>query len=393
MGAKMGRACRLALIGCGAVGSEVLRNLGAAGRKDAGWPEIEGAGQVEFTCVGIADSRSFACEEKLDPGGLLKQKSGAGCFENPAKRGEGGIRLLDKMSELGLQPDILIEATPTTDNSEPAFTHVKRAIEAGCNVVLANKGPVAVKSGAIRALVNQHGKAIRCEATVGGELPFLDVVTSTYRGKNVTIRGILNGTTNFILSQLCEGLTYEAAFAKAKKLGLTETDPGDDLLGIDYARKLIIISKLAGKPIGAGDVAVRGIAKQFGNDFGELTLAELLKTKKKKAGEGDYSLIGGLEAVKDELKTSKNGSAQKLIAELNLKLGKGFVKLEWIGEDDPLAKVGNEQNFVLIKNSLGRVLWESGPGRGAGGEATANAILRDCVKIANSNNARDMSMI
>jgi len=213
----------------------------------------------------------------------------------------------------------------------------------------------------------------------------LDLITSKYRDKPVIIRGVINGTTNFILTKLHQGISYEDAFAKAKELGLTETDPGEDLLGIDHARKLVILSKLAGKPIGEKDVLIRGMAKQFGNDFEEIVFDKLIK-EKKKADESDYLLI-------DELEKSESRLIPKMIAELDLEKGKGIVKLDLLEEDDPLAKVENELNAVMIKNQEGIVLWKSEAMRGAGGEATANAILRDCVKIASSEKPVEVSMI
>jgi len=120
-----------------------------------------------------------------------------------------------------------VEATPTTlGDAEPGFSHVRTALERDRHAVLANKGPVAERFGDLRALVADSAGDIRFEATVGGAIPAVSTVEDIEPGHVTAVRGVLNGTANFILTRMAaEGLDYDHVLAEAQDLGVAEADP------------------------------------------------------------------------------------------------------------------------------------------------------------------------
>ncbi len=161
--------------------------------------------------------------------------------------------------------DLLIELTPTNiTTGEPGLSYIRSAINEGIDVVTANKGPILLALNELQKMATNRGVIFRYEGTVGGGIPIFSMIEKCLRGDNIiSIRGILNGTTNYILTRMhFEGLTFELALREAMMLGIAERNPSLDVEGIDTAIKITILAnsimKLDKK---LSDVKIRGITK------------------------------------------------------------------------------------------------------------------------------------
>lgn len=242
--------------------------------------------------------------------------------------------------------DVLVEATPTTlGEAQPGFSHTKRALEADRHVVLANKGPVAERYEELRALEAASAGSIRFEATVGGAIPILSTIEDSTPQAVTAVRGVLNGTANFILTRMAaEGLDYEHVLAEAQDLGVAEADPTFDVDGTDAALKFVILANvLADGGFALDDATVDGIQNIPGS---ALDLA------------------------------AEDGRTIRLIGEATregIRVGPRLVP-----ENGPLAVTGT-RNIVQIETRNAGSLHSSG--RGAGGPETATAVLSDVGRL------------
>lgn len=313
---------KLAILGAGAVGRTVLKRAPDHGH----------------TVVGIADSTGAA----VDPGGLDPTT----ILDRKAETGSVG----DTTTEAVFETDAtaVIEATPTTlGDAEPAFSHCRRALEADKHVVLANKGPVAERFGELQTLVADSAGEVRFEATVGGAIPVLRTIED-YDPESVTaVRGVLNGTANFILSRMAaEGLSYEKVLNDAQELGVAETDPSFDVEGTDAALKGVILANV----LTGGDP--------------EFTLSD--------------ATVQGIEGLPTSALTvaAEDGKTIRLLSEATregIRVGPRLVP-----ETGTLA-VSGTRNIVQLETAHAGQLNISG--RGAGGDPTAAAIFADLSRL------------
>ncbi|PCR91264.1 homoserine dehydrogenase [Natrinema ejinorense] len=310
--------------------------LAILGAGDVGRSVADLADEYGHEVVALADSTSAT----VDPGGIA--------VDDVLERKVGGEPLGagDPEDVFDTTYDVLVEATPTTlGDAEPGFTHVKRALEADRHVVLANKGPVAERYEELRALEAESAGSIRFEATVGGAIPVLSTVEDCTPQAVTAVRGVLNGTANFILTRMAaEGLDYEHVLAEAQDLGVAEADPTFDVDGTDAALKFVILANvLADGGFALEDATVKGIQDIPGS---ALDLA---------AEDGrTIRLIG--EATRD-----------------GVRVGPRLVP-----ENGALAVTGT-RNIVQIETRNAGSLHSSG--RGAGGPETATAVLSDVGRL------------
>ena len=163
--------------------------------------------------------------------------------------------------------DIVIEVM---GGINPAFEYLEKSIKARKHVITANKDLIAEKGEYLHELAKKHQVTLNYEASVGGGIPILKTLKESLLAHNVnSITGILNGTTNFILSQMHnEGLTYDVALKQAKDLGFTEAGPSVDVLGFDATRKLSILAKLSfNKALNVKDIIIDGITNIDAKDI------------------------------------------------------------------------------------------------------------------------------
>ena len=311
---------RLAVLGAGAVGSAVA----------------ELAGEHGHEVVALADSTSAV----VDPDGV----DVAGALDR--KGTEGHVGDDDPEDALRAEYDALVEATPTTlGDAQPGFRHAEVALEVDRHVVLANKGPVAERYEELMALADESAGAVRFEATVGGAIPVLSTIEDLDPEQVTAVRGVLNGTANFVLSRMAaEGLGYEHVLAEAQDLGVAEADPSFDVDGTDAALKCVILANvLSGGGFALDDADVEGIRDIPGS---ALDLA---------AEDGrTVRLIG--EATRD-----------------GIRVGPRLVP-----EHGTLAVSGTRNIVQVETRHAGRL---NVSGRGAGGPETATAVLADVGRL------------
>ena len=324
---------RLAVVGAGAVGRSV----------------VELAGEHGHDVVAVADSSSAIVTDDANSGGVDAEAV-------VTRKAESGIVGDDDPADaLAADYDVLVEATPTTlGDAEPGFSHVRTALERDRHVVLANKGPVAERYGDLQALVADSAGGVRFEATVGGAIPAVSTVEDIEPSHVTAVRGVLNGTANFILTRMAaEGLDYDHVLAEAQDLGVAEADPSFDVEGTDAALKCVILANV----LSFGGADDPGDAREF-------TLA-------------DASVEGIRDVPGSALRlAAEDGRTVRLIGEATGETVRVAPRL--IPENGTLA-VSGTQNIVQIETTHAGRLNISG--RGAGGPETASAILGDVGRL------------
>ena len=249
------------------------------------------------------------------------------------------------------EADVMCEATYTDiETGEPATAHIREAMERGMHVVTTNKGPVALYHKELNRLAEEKGVRFLFEGTVMSGTPLINFIRENLAGCDIQeIKGILNGTTNYILTRMEEGLSYEEALKKAQELGYAEAVPDADVLGWDALAKVTILAKdvfkTDGKPF---DFPCEGITGITATSISEA------KTRDKR-----FKLIG---------KVWREGS-----------IVKASVAPEEIDLTHPLASIMGATNAVTITtDALGDV---TVVGPGAGKEATGFSMLVDLIEI------------
>lgn len=236
---------------------------------------------------------------------------------------------------------------------EPAGTVVRRALEAGKHVVTANKALIAAQGEELERLAEEHGATLRYEAAVGGAIPILHALRGALVANEIRrIRGIVNGTTNYILTRMArDGTSLAEALERAQALGFAEADPSADLSGTDAAQKLIILARHAfGTWVPESTVARQGIE--------DVTTREIEDAAR---GGGSLKLVA-------EAALGDDGTPSLRVAPTVL------------DADDPLAGIHDEMNAVVVDGDFAGPLLFAGRGAGAG--PTGSAVYADLVEVA-----------
>ena len=218
----------------------------------------------EFKVTGVSNSKGYVhSEDGLDLGRLLR----LGRLSEYGRRYVAGGSSVELMEKSGA--DLMIEATPTNiDDGEPGLTFIRRALNKGIHVVTPNKGPLVVAFKELTTLAEKKGCEFLYEGTVCGAVPIFSLVRECLQGDRVLrISGILNGTTNHILSRMYfEGTSFELALKEAQERGITERDPSYDVDGIDAACKAVILANaVMGRDAKLEDVervGIRGVTQE-----------------------------------------------------------------------------------------------------------------------------------
>ena len=336
--------CKVIIMGFGAVGQGVADALFM--KKEL----IKEKTGFEVKVVAAADSSSSAISaEGLDEKLLVDTKKNEGKLSAYPEFGsnKNGAEILD-----AVEYDCLIEATPTNIvDAEPALSLTFKAFEQGKDVVTSNKGHLALKFKDVVSAAEKAGVEFKYEASVGGSMPLINFVKDTLSSCDIkSINGILNGTTNYILSRMTsEGSDYEDILKESQELGIAETDPTQDVEGIDAACKTVILANsLLGIDATYSDVKVEGISK---------ITSEAIEL----ANKDDYLI--------------------KLISEVsydNLQVSPRLVK------KGSSYDVSGTLNMATIKTDLADEV--SVIGLGAGSLETASAMLTDLISILKNKN-------
>jgi homoserine dehydrogenase len=178
-------------------------------------------------------------------------------------KGATEMKGIDAIREV--EADLVIEVTPTNvKTGEPGLSHMLSAMERGKHVVTSNKGPLALEFKKLRDTARENKVKFKFEASAGGAMPLINLANEILSGDEVvSIKGVLNGTTNFILTKMTKERTdFETTLREAQELGIAETDPSYDISGSDTASKLVILTNaIMGKEATYKAVKIQGISK------------------------------------------------------------------------------------------------------------------------------------
>lgn len=323
-------ALRVSLLGFGTVGQALAARL-------AGDPVLSARLQV----VSVTDSQGTL----LDVRGVDLTAALARKCAGPV----GGNRI--ELKDVATWPgaDVVVDLTPTDLRTAYATRDVAvSALLAGKHVVTANKGALALHSRALRDAQARSGARLLGSATVCGGTPVLELLASAFHGDRVErIEGVLNGSTNFLLSRVEQGAAWDEALGEARHLGILEADPSQDVLGHDAAAKAVILANAA-----------------WGTD---LTLKEA-------------RVEGVLGVTPAEARAARSqGMAIRLVARATP--GEVAVAPVTLPADHPLVADGRE-NTVRLKLAHAGTVTLRGPG--AGGRETASAVLSDLLRLADT---------
>ncbi len=332
----------VAIIGFGSVGRALARILALKKR------DIYNKYGINISVVAIVDSKGMAIKpEGFDEYELLKlselPRSSVNMFKPYAVDGVD----IEKLYNIAT-PDIHVELTPSDySTGKPGIDNVFFAISRGAHVVLANKAPLVLRFRELIDKAKGKGLEIKFRATVLGGTPFIDTLMSMKSYEIDRIDGIINTTTNFILTEMHDKLIeLNEALRIAQALGIAEANPSLDIDGIDAAAKLVIISNIVGKPIKLDDV--------YRESLSRVTLREIV------------------DAI-------KQGYVIKYIATLNIRERSASIRISRVPRNDIFAQINGTLNGIKIKTDVTELIFI---GKGGGGIETAHSVLDDIISIA-----------
>lgn len=281
----------------------------------------------------------------LDIKNLLESAEETGKVSGYPEEGEEGTSALDIIEDV--ESDLVVELTPTSiEDGEPGLTHIKKAMNLGKHVVTSNKGPLVVAFRELEELSEKTEVKFRYSATVGGAIPILGLARKQLSGDKISeIRGVLNGTTNYILTRMSsEGTPFDVVLREAQELGVAEKDPTLDIEGTDTASKMTILANaLLDQDVTLDDVEVEGITRVG---------PEVLNLAKKTGNEVRLVGIANSETLE--------------------------VAPRLVSSGDPLVVKGT-LNSVTLETDLAREITITG--FGAGPRETSSALLGDMVDV------------
>lgn len=337
---------RLALIGFGNVGQGFAEILSKNGE------ELAQRYGAQFQIVAVSDllKGSVYDPQGIDPAVLLAAVREEGRLDNvPAvQRGWDAIETIRSSSA-----DTIVELSYTDlETGQPALDHIRTALENGKHVVTTNKGPIALNYQELMALAAERDLQIGVEGTVMSGTPALIMGRDLLAGAGIErIQGILNGTTNYILTQMEAGAPYAEALADAQERGFAEADPAGDVEGHDAAGKAVILANmLMDAGLTMADVETQGITN--------LTPQEIADA----AADGErWKLIALVERVDGAVRAS--------------------VQPRRLPTSHPLAMIGGATNAITYSTELLGDVTLIGPG--AGRSETGYALIGDLLAIHN----------
>ena len=340
-------AHKIALLGFGTVGQgllEIIRDKEDRLRKNLGF---------DAKIVAICDlmKGSLYHPEGLDLNQVFQIFQETGSLESYPEK-PGLVKGWDSFQTIrGSNADTIVEVTLTdVQTGQPAIQHVKTAFQAGKNVVMSNKGPVALAYEELSRLASENKVKWRFEGTVMSGTPALGMPPVCLAGNEIReVRGILNGTTNYILCKMEEGMSYQEALKEAQAKGYAEADPTSDVEGYDAQYKAAILANVVmNAPLKVEQVKRQGITRLTHEDI-----------KKAKSEGKRWKLIAKVKKEGDRVMASVGPEAVPL--------------------SDPLANISGATNAITYDCDL------AGPitlvGAGAGRTETGYSILIDLINI------------
>ncbi len=334
---------RLMLIGFGNIGRGLARALLRKGKF------LRSSHGMSSRVVAVVDEYGTAVDERgLGLKKLLSTAERTGSVASYPRKGERGKSAVDIIESV--DADVVFELTPTNIKSgEPGLTHLQKAMRKGRHVITSNKGPLVVAFNKLDRLAKRTGVEFRYSASVGGAVPIIGLARKLLAGDEVqAIRGVLNGTTNYILTRMSrEGVPFDVVLHEAQEMGVAEKDPTLDIEGIDTACKVIILANaLLDMNVKLKDVRVTGINR-----------------------------------IRPEVTrlAQEAGNTVKLIGVASRDLLEVAPRLVPVGH--PLA-VGGTLNAITLETDLAREI--SITGFGAGPWETSSALIGDLIDVHRS---------
>ncbi|ATG75505.1 homoserine dehydrogenase [Zobellella denitrificans] len=340
-------AHNVAILGFGVVGqglAEILHDKAASLREGLGF-------DARIVAVSDLMKGSLYHPHGLDIPELLKAVRTTGSLDSYPDE-PGLVRGRDSFDTIReSNADTVVELTYTDGKTgQPAIDHCRLAFECKKNVVMSNKGPVSLAYESLARMAEAHGVRWGFEGTVMSGTPALRMPLVALSGNDISeVRGILNGTTNFMLTRMAEGVGYDDALAEAQAKGYAEADPTSDVEGYDAQYKTAILANVVmGIPLKREDILCRGIR--------------------------DIS-------PEDIARASREGKIWKLLARCRREGGsvQASVGPVAIPLTDPLAGVGGALNAITYECDLAGPITLIGPG--AGKTETGYSILIDLINI------------
>lgn len=340
---------KLAFIGFGVVGQGLAEILHQKREK------LKDKYGFEFEVLAISDIEqgSIYDPEGLDLEKVLKMTDeGKDLTDYPS--GEKGLDAIETIKET--ETNTVIEVTYTDmETGGPALDHVRTALKEGKHVVSTNKGPVAQEINSLLELAKSNDVHYKFEGTVLAGTPALNLAMKNLAGCEINeIKGIVNGTTNYILTKMEEGMDYQSALDKAQELGYAEADPTGDVEGVDAQGKTLILSNT----LMDGDLELNDVERKGITDLTPEDIEEAEHENKR------WKLIAHAKEINDGIKAK--------------------VSPEKISKDHPLAGVMGPTNAITYSTDHIDDVTIIGPG--AGKEETGYALLVDLLTINKEKN-------
>jgi homoserine dehydrogenase len=335
---------RLALIGFGNVGQgfvQILNDRGEALAQQFG---------IRFPIVAVCDTikGSVYNPDGLLPATLLDAIHSDDTLDSVSApvRGWDALHTIEDSNA-----DVIIEASPTNlETGEPASTYLRSALKRGRHIITTNKGPIALHYRELQTLAHANNLQIGIEGTVMSGTPVLRLAQHLLKADNMQrVQGIVNGTTNYILTQMEHGMNYADALREAQKHGYAETDPTGDIEGYDAAAKMVILANLLmGGSCSLADVTRTGITHITTRDIDSARARGLV-----------WKLVGTIE--------KNEGIVTVSVCPRLLPL------------THPLASISGTTNALIFTTQMRGEVTIIGPG--AGRLETGSAIIADLLAI------------
>ncbi len=327
------------MIGFGTVGQNLVKILESKKKT------LQKEFGISPRVVAVADTGGAMIDpEGLDLNRVLGVKLESGSVAKDPTLGHLGMNPRELIQNT--EAEVVLELTPTKIvDGEPGLSHIRTALRNRRHVITTNKAPLAIAMPSLMEMASYNKVLLKFSGTVGGGTPILDFAGKCLNGNRIeSLRGILNGTTNYILTRMTESsVPMEVALKEAQDLGYAEADPSYDVDGVDAACKLVILANSTmGKEVSMKDVEIEGIRKVTRED---------------------------IEAAR------RKGSIIKLIAKVEDEVS---VRPEQVPLSHALS-IGGTLNAVTFTTELSGEL--TIVGKGAGGIETASAVLRDIVDV------------
>src|ERR671911_653250 len=335
---------RIILIGYGVVGQSFTKLLLS---KLVDLYNLYGMKPRIVACV---DNKGSAIDTSgLDIQRLLEIKKNKGTVGEYHNNNNNKSKLEPLQIIENIDAEIVMELTPTNlKDGEPGLSHITSAMKYGKNVITVNKGPLSVAFSSLIELANFNGISFKFSGTVGGGTPILEFAKRCLKGDRIiSFKGILNGTTNYILSKMEHGQTYDSAMNDAKEKGYAEANPSLDVDGFDAAAKLVIMANWVMEM--------------------KVTMKDIKRT--------------GIVNVRlsDVKNAAERGNAVKLLAVCDSR--RLHVTPTEVAKTDPICVNGTLNAVTFSSEHSGQ---QTIIGRGAGGVETASSVLRDLIEIKNT---------